>query len=508
VYYDDRALIMTEPTPSTPIIVGVGFYQEHADDPRQSLEAYRLMERAVRLAAADAGANALLSGIESISIPQGLWQYRNPGKLVGEALGCPNTTTVVSDLGVLQLTLLSDLCRAVAAGAQQIGVIVGGEAKYRDLRAKITGQSAPETQQDEQTPLPDVRHNSADPFCSDLEAQRGLMSPAELFAIIESSLRHHQGLGVEEHRDAIARLYSEFSRIAAANPDAWRREPIAAEDIRNPTAKNSMLAFPYTKLHCSQWNVNQAVAILVCSAEKARALGLDEKRWIYPLSSVQSRHVVVLAQQRQLHSHLGTVLSGKRALALAGATTREVEAAELYSCFPAAIRSFAHDLELEGVCPWTVTGSMAFGGGPFNHASLAGVAKIVEVLRSAAGADSRTRHIGLVSNLSGIFGKQGCALFANLPNEDGYRFEDITEIVAAQDVPVPIDAAYTGPATVVGYTVVYAKESPSHAIAICDTPAGNRTVARCADRQVLDTATREELCGRTVRVEPDGSFSL
>jgi len=499
---------MTEPTPNTPVIVGIGFYQERTDDPRQSLEAYRLMERAVRLAADDAGAEALLAQIESISIPQGLWQYRNPGQLVGTALGCPNAKTIVSDLGILQLTLLSDLCRAIAAGEQEVGVIVGGEAKYRDQRAKITGQEAVETRQDESVPLPDVRHNSADPFCSDLEAQRGLMSPAELFSIIESALRHHEGASIDQHRDAIAQLYSEFSRIAAANPDAWRRDPVAAEDIRDPTGKNSMLAFPYTKLHCSQWNVNQAAAILVCSVKKAQSLGIDSQRWIFPLSSVQSRHVVVLAQQRHLHSHLGTVLSGKRALALADATTNEVGAAELYSCFPAAIRSFAQDLELNDVCPPTVTGSMAFGGGPFNHASLAGVAKVVEVLRARVESAPGARHLGLVSNLSGIFGKQGCALFSNLPNRDGYRFEDITDEVAAQDPPVAIDATYVGPATVVGYTVVYARETPTHAIAICDTPEGARTVARCEAPELLRTATTEELCGRVIQIASDGNFSL
>ena len=36
-------------------------------------------------------------------------------------------TVAISDLGVLQLTLLSDLCRAIAAGEQTIGVVTGGE---------------------------------------------------------------------------------------------------------------------------------------------------------------------------------------------------------------------------------------------------------------------------------------------------------------------------------------------------------------------------------------------
>ena len=346
--------------PNTPVIVGIGFQQERMDDPTQCAEPYQLMVQAVRAAADDAGSEVLLKEIDSISVPQGMWQYRNPGKLIADALGCPTAKSVISDLGVLQLTLLSDLCRAIAAGEQHLGVVTGGEAQFRELRSMITQRPVSDTQQPEDTAPPDVHHTSQDPFCSDLEAQRGLHLPVEFFAIIESALRYDQGLGIEEHRDRIARLYSSFSEIAAANPHAWRREPMSAEEIRNATPKNAMLAFPYTKRHCTQWNVNRAVAIIVCSAGKAQQLGLDRTGWIYPVAAVESKHVVVLAQQRRLHSHPGTILCGERALALAGITPADLTAAELYSCFPSAIQSFARDLKLERVCPLTVTGAMAF----------------------------------------------------------------------------------------------------------------------------------------------------
>ncbi len=493
--------------PHTPVIVGIGFEQERIEDPTQCAEPYQLMVRALRAAADDAGSAALLPQIESISVPQGMWQYRNPGRLIAAALGCPSAKSIISDLGVLQLTLLSDLCRAIAAGEKTIGVVTGGEAQYRELRSMITRQPVSDTQQPEDTPLPDVHHTSPDPFCSDLEAQRGLYLPVEFFAIIESALRYHQHLSVEEHRDRLAALYSSFSEVAAANPHAWRREAICAEEIRNARPKNPMLAFPYTKLHCSQWNVNRAVAIIVCSLSKAEQLGLDATGWVYPLAATESKHVVVLAQQRQLHSHQGTVLCGERALGMAGVSREEVAAAELYSCFPAAIQSFARDLELDGVCPLTVTGAMPFAGGPFNHFSLEGVARIVEVLRLRDGDQSAQRRVGLVSNLSGIFGKQACAVFSNVPSELGYRYEDLTAAVAEQDAPLPLNGNHVGPATIVGYTVVYNKDTPSHAIAICDTPNGERTVVRTENRAVLERMTREEFCGRRLEVRGDGSFA-
>jgi acetyl-CoA C-acetyltransferase len=478
------------------VIVGIGFEQERSEDPTECAEPWQLMARAVRLAAADAGSEALLAQIESISVPQGMWEYRNPGRLIAGALGCPSARSILSDLGVLQLSLLSDLCRAIAAGEQQVGVITGGEAKFRDLRGAILGQPVANTEEPQDTPPPDLHHTSSDPWASDLEARAGLSSPVELFAIMESALRHAEGLDVDRHRDRVAQLYSRFSEVAAGNPHAWRRESLSPQAVRDPSPKNSMLAFPYTKRHSSQWNVNQAVAILVCSAARAVELGLERDGWIFPLAAAQSKHVVPLAQQQRLHTHPGTVLSGERALTLAGISVGDVDAAELYSCFPAAIQSFARDLKLPETCAWTVTGAMPFAGGPYNSFSLEGVARMVEVLRGGGSE----RRIGLVSNLSGIFGKQACALFSNLPNADGYRYEDVTSEVAACDLPLPLDGDYVGPAAIVGYTVVFAGGVPSHAIAICDTPGGRRTVVRSEDQALLESMTREEFCGRVVQV--------
>ena len=494
--------------PHTPVIVGVGFRQEKNDDPTQCAEAYQLMVDAARAAADDAGSRALLGQIQSISVTQGLWLYPNPGRLIGEALGCPQARSIVAGLGVLQLMPLHDLCRAIAAGDQEVGLVAGGEAKYRALRSTITQTPIADTEQDEHTPPPDVRHTSPDPVCSDLEGARGLQSPIALFAVMESALRHQEGLSVEAHRDALARLYRGFSEVAASNPHAWSRAAVHAGDIRDASATNAMQAFPYTARHCSQWNVNRAVAILVCSAGKAEQLGLPSAKWVFPVAAVESKHVVVLAQQRRLHSHPGTVMAGERVLELAGASRKDIAAAELYSCFPAAVRSFALDLRLEKECPLTVTGGMPFGGGPFNHASLDGVARMVEVLRSDGLDTAPGRQLGLVCNLSGIFGKQACVLLSNRPNPRGYGYEDITAAVAERDVPVPLDGDYVGPATIAGYTVVFQRGQVSHGVAICDTPAGERTVARSDDQALLGEMMRREFCGRVVEVSKDGTFSF
>ncbi len=494
---------MADVPANTPVIVGAGFYQNKSENPADCPEPWRMMVEAIRDAARDAGAPSLVAQIQSISVEQGMWQYRNPGKLIADELGCAGAKSVLADLGVLQLTPLFDLFAAIQSGETDIGVVTGGEAKFRELRAKIAGVEAPMTEQGEDTPAPDVYHPTPDPFATDVESQAGIFMPTELFAVIESALRYQRGLDIEAHRDDIAQLYSGFSEIAASNPHAWYREPVSAAEIRDPVGKNAMLAFPYTKKHNSQWNVNQSVALLVCSAARAKQLGLDPSRWIYPAAAAQSRHVLCLAEQPALHSHAGTVMAGERVYEMAGITAEDVVAADLYSCFPAAVQSFAYDLKLPRACPWTVTGSMAFAGGPFNHGALDGVARMVEVLRE----QQSDAAYGLTTNLSGIFGKQAVALFANVPPEAGYRYADITDAVAAIEKALPTTSTYTGPATVVGYTVSYNKTDISHGFVYCDTPGGARTVARSDDVALLEQMTRREFVGQTVMIGEGLTFA-
>jgi len=491
----------------TPVIIGVGFCQEKFDDPLVSAEAYQLMAKAISDAARDAGSEALVKQLETITVLKGMWEYKNPGKLIADTLGCSKAKNTLADVGNLQLSALFELCQAIEQGEQHIGVVVGGEAKYRELRAKITGQQISTTQQGEDTPAPDEYVGIPDPFASDVEAAAGMFMPVELFSVIESALRKHQGLSPDAHRTRIAELYSQYSQIAANNPRAWSREVIAANDIRNASDKNAMLAFPYTKRFNSQWNVNQAAAILVCSASKAQALGLDSKHWIYPLAGTQNKHVVCLAQKKQLHTQPGAVMAGERAYALAGISAKDITVADLYSCFPSAIQTFGQDLKINHI-PWSVSGSMAFAGGPYNHASIDSVVRIVDVLRDKS---KLGRQIGIVSNLSGIFGKEGVALFSNEPNRSssdgkGFYFEDVTEAVAKIDAPLPTDVNYQGAATIVGYTVVFNKEGPSHSFVYCDTANGARTVAKSLDKALLKKMTEEEFIGRKITILPDKTF--
>jgi hypothetical protein len=53
---------------------------------------------------------------------------------------------------------------------------------------------------------------------------------------------------------------------------------------------------------------------------------------------------------------------------------------------------------------------------------------------------------------------------------------------------------------VAGYTVLFEGERPARAAFVCDLPDGRRTLAASDDPALAELGTREELCGRGLRL--------
>jgi acetyl-CoA C-acetyltransferase len=484
--------------PRTPVLVGVGVADQRCEDPTEALEPCALMVAALEAAAEDAGCRGLLAGASSIRVPRGFWEYSDPGRLIAERIGAAGARSVFAEIGVLQQTLLNDACRAVAAGEEEIALVTGGDAKYRTLRAKITGVEVSDTPQADARP--DVKLEPAEVLWADVEWDRGLMMPAHFFSVMESALRMGEGLGLDAHRDRIASLWAGMSEIAAGNPHAWHRAPVGAEAIRNPSADNPMVAFPYTRMHNSDWNVDQAAGLVLCSLAKARSCGVPEDRWVFPLSGTESNHMLPLAARAEMHRCPGVAIAGERALALAGRAVEEIAHVDLYSCFPAPVEVFARELGLGFDRPLTVTGGMRFAGGPLNNYVLQATARMAEVLRDDPGST------GLVTSLSGILTKQGFGVWSSDPPARAFGYADLTEAVARSTETRSLVSDYEGPAIVAGYTVIYIGADPVKGIAVCDLPNGARTVASSDDPVLAPAMAADEFCGRDVGVGAGGEL--
>lgn len=474
--------------PRTPVLVGVGAVQQREEDPARAAEPLALMARALERAAEDAGSPALLGRADWLGVPRGFWDYPDPGRWLAARFGAERAHTEMAEIGVLQTTLLGRAAREIAAGRSELALVVGGEARHRAQTAARAGVEAPLTR------LPAREADSVlrpdGDILSRLEIARGLAMPVGQYAMIENALRYAEGQDVAEHRQAVAELWSRMSAVAADDPDAWSPRLVAPEAIRDAGPDNPMLAFPYTRLHCSQWNVDQAAGLILCSVEAARAAGVPRDRWIFPLSVAEANQLVPLSERRELHRSPGFACAGRRALQRAGRTIDEVSHRELYSCFPVAVRVQARELGIDERDPVTVTGGMAFAGGPLNNFVLQGLARMTHVLRRDPGST------GLLDAVSGILTKQGVSLWSSEPPEAGFHFDDVTYEAARETSRVEVVEEAQGAARIATYTVLH-QGADRRAALLCDLPDGRRTLVVSADAGLL-AAGEDELCGRTV----------
>jgi acetyl-CoA C-acetyltransferase len=475
-------------TDRTPVLAGIGIATQREEDPTRAQDPLALMIAAAREAGQDA-APALLATLGRVYVPKGRWAYADPSRAIADALEAVRAESMLATVGVLQQSLIGEACAAIAAGEIEAALVVGGDAGYRLLRAQIAGvelpeREAPGTPDRVLAPKEDLRHPA--------EVRAGLRMPVGLYAIMESAWRARRGMTLDAHRDFLAKLYGRFSNIAAGNPHAWTRRPVPPEDIRDPGPRNPMQAFPYTKLHCSSWNVDQAAALLFCSAGLAARLGVPAERIVHPWASTESNHMVPVSARRALEACSGARIAGRAALAPFGLQASSLDLVELYSCFPIAVHGYAAELGLDLGRDLTVTGGMNFAGGPYNNYVLQATARMAELLRAGRG------RTGLVSSVSGVLTKQGFGLWSTAPAPGGFRFADVSAEVAAVMPAREVDMAPNGTGRIAGYTVLHDRKHPPRAVVVADLADGRRAVATSEEPGLLARMEREEFVGAPV----------
>jgi len=480
--------------PNTPVLVGIGIIDQKCEDWHAAKAPVDLMVDAAGAALRDSTSTQLAESIERVYVPRGLWHYGDPARQVADALGASRACSVLLEIGVLQQTAIGDACRRLASGEISSALVVGGEAKYRELRARIAGEEATEATEEQRAMSSDITLQPAEELYLAAELDSGLgYMPVNYYAIMESAFRAARGWSIEESRDRVASMYARFSEIATDNPHAWKPGIVEAQLIRDPGPKNPMLAFPYTKLHNTSWNVDQAGALLFCSAVKAQALGIPRERWLFPLASAESNHMRSVAQRRDLHRVPGIAAAAGKAFEHCGLGVEDIEFAEFYSCFPVAVESYAQEMDFPLVRDLTVTGGMPFAGGPLNNFVLQSTCRMAQLMRARPGSR------GLVTSVSGLLTKQGLGLWSTRPPTNGFGFFDVTEEVAAGNPPLEVLESFQGPATVAGYTVLYQLGEPQRAVAMVDTAEGQRAVVWSEVPELMQAMEREEFCGRTVQ---------
>jgi acetyl-CoA C-acetyltransferase len=485
-------------SPRTPVLVGAAAAGQRDGHPADGADAIGLMVEACEAAAVDAGDPGLLGQADVVLTPRGSWRIGDPGRLVAGRIGNTRARTLVAEVGVLQTSLFDWAARSIAAGDLDVALIVGGEARWRQVRGSVAG--APPDVSDGLAGAPDVLLKPDSMIISTEEIAAGLVTAVSQYAMIENARRAADGQSLDEHLQLVADLWAGFNAVARANPKAWHGLPMSPGDIRRSGAGNRPLAFPYNKWHCAQWNVDQAACLVMCSADVARARGIAVERWVFPHAVAESNVVVALSQRRPLHRSPGFAVAGQGALSLAGSGLDDIAHIDLYSCFPIAVRVQAAELGIGEDRQLTVTGGMAFAGGPLNNYVLQAMTTMTGVLRADAGS------LGLVTAVSGMITKQGVSVWSCRPPPGGYRSADVSAAVRARGDGVAAIKPTPGPAAVATYTVVHRRDASPRSVIIAERADGIRAIASTEDAEVAETMTAEEWCGRAVQLDGDGGF--
>ena len=336
-----------------------------------------LMGRAALAALADAGLSAAevdcLACVEPLS-----WGYADLPAAVMDAMGCAVPETVwVPAGGSSPQDLLHRISEEIEAGAIHCAVITGSEAMRTRRRAIREHMDLPwPVSARPQNPM-----RGQPPYSSPFEQQHGLYMPIQSFPLFENALRHANGRSASEQIAIAADILAKNAIVAADNPHAWFRDAPTAREIAEVTADNRMIAYPYTKRMNAIMDVDQAAAVVVLSGEKTRKLGLTD-RSAAVLGGAGAEDAWFTVERATYSSSPAMHVAFSRALGHAGMAADEIDATDLYSCFPSAVQLALEALgtDISDPRPFTITGGLAYAGGPGNayvmHALAAAVARL------------------------------------------------------------------------------------------------------------------------------------
>lgn len=486
--------------PRTPVLIGESQINQHSDAP--DVEPIDL----IAMAAREAADPRVLRKLDQIRIVNLLsWRYRDPGRLIAERIGADGARTYYSGVGGnTPQSLVNQVCLDIQNGRAGIVLIAGGETWRTRMRLRAKGIKPNWTKQDDSVPVPGGGHDDV-AMSGPAEQHVGLDRPSYVYPIFEEALRIASGESPHEHRRRIGELWARFNTVAQHNPHAWSNAPLTAEQIWQAGPDNRMISWPYPKLMNSNNMVNQAAAIVLCSAEMAAHLQIPREQWVFPHAGADSQDTEAVAERAELHRSPAIRLGGRRALELAGIGADDLDYIDIYSCFPSAVQVAAHELGVpltDADRPLTVTGGLTFAGGPWNNYVTHSIATMAELLRQHPG------RRGLITANGGYLTKHSFGVYGTVPPPADFRWENVQASVDREPTCTAL-ATWDGIGTVESWTTPFDREGrPEKAFLAVRTPDGSRTWAVISDPDGAASTIDNDIAGVKVKVHSDGQAVL
>ncbi len=485
----------TELNPRTPVLVGVGQLKNPIADLGESVEPIEMMLRATRLAEADTGVT-LLGKVDSVRVVRGVWEYGNPAGWIAEKIGADAAQTVGTLFGGNQnQALMNQTAKDILAGDVELVLITGAENGYSAAKARKTGVSLAATEAPGEPDL--VFGHSQKSEHHDFEMAKGIRMAIQVYPMYENAIRHARGESMAGHLQRVSSIWSRFNDVAQRNPTAWIDYNLTADEIATPSPTNRAVSYPYPKLMNANNAVDMGAALIVTSVAKARELGIDESRFVYPHAGVEGQDHFSASVRDNFYTSPGIRLIGETLYELAGVTPADLDYVDLYSCFPSAVQVAAMELGLGEARDLTVTGGLTFNGGPLNNYVMHSIARMADLLRDNPGSK------GLITANGGNLYKHAHGIYSATPPARDFEWCNVQPQIDALPDRECIEG-HRGEVTVESYAVMYGADGPSVAHVACLTTDGARTWVNVEDAGVMHAMTREEFCGRAGELTSTG----
>ena len=424
------------------------------------------------------------------------WPYDDPAGRLATALGAAPRHLVYSGIGgTTPQQLANQTAEAMGRGELDLALICSAEALATTRAAKKAGTQLPWS------------HRKSSPFPWEpphpAELAHEVFQAWETFPLWDTARRAKLGATLADDANEAAAMMAAMSVVAAGNPHAWRPIALDAATVGTASADNRYVGWPYTKLEVAVMDVDMSAAILLATKEKADALGVSEERRLYLSGWAFAEDPASVAAREDMSSSAAMAAVGKHALAHAGIGLADVDAFDLYSCFPSSLRLACDALGLAIDDPrgLTVTGGLPYAGGPASGYQMHAIASAYDRLCDG----SRPGRV-LITGVGMHMAKHVAGVWSSTPGPSGTP-PDPAAVQAEVDAAQPrrdLLTTWSGPATVCAYTVAHGRDGAAQqGLMVLDTGDG-RALARVHEPSLLADAETRELVGQPVTMTTDG----
>lgn len=499
---------------NTPIIIGVGQITEAVPEDLATASSHAdLAAKAAILAMEDAQNTSLaqvidvIAGVKTFSDSSPQHQAKTgrtnnfPRSIAERIEANPKYAVYDSIGGDSPQKLVSEFAEKLAKGTCELVLLAGGEAIANTKAA--SKQKFPLNWSEHVEGQLEDRGRTGKKLITSVGVSHQVIMPMQFYALMENERRASLKQNISTYAQEMGETFSKLSKVAAQNPYAVDQTGYDATTIATPSKRNPLIVAPYTKLLMAKDRVNQGAAVLMTTVGKAKALGIDESKWIY-LHGYANTSDHVLIKRPVLGQSMGMEQSLLGALANADKQSEHIHHLDIYSCFPIVVGEAKRILNIKksDTRQLSQTGGLAFFGGPGNNYSMHAIASLVEKLRKDR--DS----FGLIYANGGWMSKHATGIYSAQAIEGEWQPSDSTTFQNKVDKQslLKINRQPTGEAILETYTIHYFKGFPVKAIIIGRLKQTNErfyAATQMADTETVQALANEDLIGSTIFVEAD-----